>query len=151
LSFSKFYWEHPHTPIDMLKLANNDPKEKPYLSARNDLPLWGQMLELLYKQTDKKGVSAALVVQQFSKVFRGQPGKQASLHLAVGAYVKGGSAEKIAGRKHEIYSLPSGWENQAAEMKLLINYGLEAQKTLNTAVYNFGRHLKAEGSDKLLG
>ncbi len=149
LSFSKYYWEHPHTPIDQKKLANNDPKEKPYLSARNDLPLWGQMLELLYsKKTDEEGVSAALVVQQFSTVFRGQPAKPTLLHLAVGAYVKGGSAEKLAGRKHEIYSLPSGWENQAAEMKQLINHGLDAQRILNTAVYNFGRHLKAEGSDK---
>ena len=149
LSFSQHYWEHPHTPIDQAKLAKNDPKEKPYLSARNDLPLWGQMLELLYsKKTDEEGVSAALVVQQFSTVFRGQPGKQTPLHLAVGAYVKGGSAEKLAGRKHEIYSLPSGWENQGAAMKQLTNYGLDAQRILNTAVYNFGRHLKAEGSDK---
>ena len=149
LSFSQYYWEHPHTPIDQKKLANNEPKEKPYLSARNDLPLWGQMLELLYtKKTDQDGVSAALVVQQFSTIFRGQPGKPRSLHLAIGAYVKGGSAEKLAGRKHEIYSLPSGWENQITEMKQLINYGLEAQRILNTAVYNFGRHLKAEGSDK---
>jgi len=144
LSFSQYYWEHPHTPIDQKKLANNDPKEKPYLAARNDLPLWGQMLELLYsKKTDEEGVSAALVVRQFQKVFRSK-----TLHLAVGAYVKGGSAEKLAGRKHEIYSLPSGWDNQVAEMKQLINYGLDAQRILNTAVYNFGRHLKAEGSDK---
>jgi len=149
LSFSKYYWEHPHTPIDQKKLANNDPKEKPYLSARNDLPLWGQMLELLYsKKTDEEGVSAALVVQQFSKVFRGQPGKPTPLHLAVGAYVKGGSAEKLAGRKHEIYSLPSGWENQAKEMKQLINYGVDAQNILNTAVYNFGKNLKEESKDK---
>ncbi|MCF6205136.1 MAG: type I-E CRISPR-associated protein Cse1/CasA, partial [Methylococcaceae bacterium] len=57
LSYSQFYWEHPHTPIDLLKLVNNDPKEKPYLSARNDLPLWGQMLELLYsKKNDEEGV-----------------------------------------------------------------------------------------------
>lgn len=144
LSFSKYYWEHPHTPIDQEKLAKNDPKEKPYLSARNDLPLWGQMLELLYsKKPTEEGVSAALVVRQFRAVF-----KSRSIHLAVGAYVKGGSAEKLAGRKHEIYSLPSGWENQMAEIKQLVNYGLEAQRILNTAVYNFGRHLKAEGSDK---
>ena len=125
LSFSKYYREHPHTPIDQKKLANNDHKEKPYLSARNDLPLWGQMLELLYsKKTDEEGVSAALVVQQFSKVFRNQNGKLKPLHLAVGAYVKGGPAEKLAGRKHEIYSLPSGWEKQAKEMKQLIKWGI---------------------------
>lgn len=144
LSHSKYFWEHPHTPIDREKLANNDPKEKPYLSARNDLPLWGQMLELMYsKNKDEEGVSSALVVQQFKAVFKSKP-----LHLAVGAYVKGGSAEKLAGRKHEIYSLPSGWENQAAEIKQLVSYGLEAQKILNTAVYNFGKNLKEEGADK---
>lgn len=144
LSHSKYYWLHPHTPIDMVKLANNDPKEKPYLSARNDLPIWGQMLGLVYsKESTEEGVSSALVVQQFKEVF-----KSGSLHLAVGAYVKGGSAEKLAGRKHEIYSLPSGWEDKKKEIKQLVNYGLEAQKILNTAVYNFGRNLKEEGSDK---
>ncbi len=144
LSFSKYFWEHPHTPIDQKKLAHYDPKEKPYLSARNDLPLWGQMLEMLYsKKMDEEGVSPALVVQQFKTVFKAKP-----LHLAVGAYVKGGPAEKLAGRKHEIYSLPSGWEDKHNQIKQLVSYGLDAQKILNTAVYNFGRHLKAEGSDK---
>jgi CRISPR system Cascade subunit CasA len=144
LSYSKYFWQHPHTPLDYKKLAKNDPKEKPYLSARNDLPLWGQMLDLVYsKNQDEEGVSSALVVQQFQKVFKSKP-----LHLAVGAYVKGGSAEKLAGRKHEIYSLPAGWEHQAAEIKQLVHYGLDAQRILNTAVYNFGRHLKAEGSEK---
>jgi len=144
LSHSKYYWEHPHTPIDLEKLAKNDPKEKPYLSARNDLPLWGQMLGLVYsKKPGEEGVSSALVVKQFKTVFKSKP-----LNLAVGAYVKGGSAEKLAGRKHEIYSLPSGWEDQSAEMQQLVNYGLEAQKILDTAVYNFGQNLKEEGKDK---
>jgi len=133
-SYTKYYWEHPHTPINVLRLVQNDQEESPYLKARDDSPLWGQMLELLYsKKTDEEGVSAALVVQQFQTVFRSK-----TLHLAVGAYVRGGSIEKLAGRKHEIYSLPSGWEKQTAEMKQLINYGLDAQSILNTAVYNFG-------------
>lgn len=150
LSFSNYYWEHPHTPIDQEKLAHNDPKEKPYLSARNDLPLWGQMLELLYrKKVKEEGVSAALVVRQYPSVFKtDKNGKPRVLHLAVGAYVKGGSAEKLAGRKHEIYSLPSGWEEQAKAIKQLVDYGLEAQKILNTAVFNFGKNLKEESKDK---
>ena len=30
LSFSQYYWEHPHTPIDQEKLAKNDPKPSRY-------------------------------------------------------------------------------------------------------------------------
>lgn len=135
------FWQHPHTPIDMLRLHTGNAKEKPFLSARNDLPLWGQMLNFFYTQRQLKlvdaqheGTSCALVVQQYqdSSTWRGK-----NIKLAIGGYVKGGSAESLAGRRHETYSLATDWENKSAEMDHLINMGLEVYKKLNVAMDKF--------------
>jgi CRISPR system Cascade subunit CasA len=135
------FWQHPHTPIDMLRLHTGNAKEKPFLSARNDLPLWGQMLSFFYTQsqvklvdTQQEGTSCALVVQQYqdNSTWRGH-----DIKIAIGGYVKGGSAESLAGRKHETYSLSTNWENKSAEMLHLINIGLEVYKKLNAAMNKF--------------
>ncbi|EGW22014.1 type I-E CRISPR-associated protein Cse1/CasA [Methylobacter tundripaludum] len=135
------FWQHPHTPIDMLRLHTGNAKEKPFLSARNDLPLWGQMLSFFYTQsqvklvdTQQEGTSCALVVQQYqdNSTWRGR-----DIKLAIGGYVKGGSAESLAGRRHETYSLSTDWENKSAEMLHLINIGLEVYKKLNAAMNKF--------------
>jgi len=135
------FWQHPHTPINMLRLHTGNAKEKPFLSARNDLPLWGQMLDFFYThqqiklvEAQQEGTSCALVVQQYqgNSTWRGR-----DIKLAIGGYVKGGSAESLAGRKHEIYSLSNNWENKSSEMLLLIDIGLDVYKKLNTAIDEF--------------
>lgn len=132
------FWLHPHTPINMLRLKENNPKEKPYLSARGDQPLWGQMLSYFY--TDKQvtnlkeaGTSCALVVQQHNE----HAWLKGNIQLAVGGYIKGGSAESLAGRRHEIYSLESGWEDNSAELNGLIEFAVSCQQRLNLAVADF--------------
>jgi len=132
------FWLHPHTPTDIARLQANNPKEKPYLSASNNLPLWGQMLSFFYtdKQLEivdanRKGTSSALVVQQYQEIWK------KGVKLAVGGYVKGGSTESLAGRKHELYSLSTGWENKTAEINHLIKLGVVTQDRLNRAVEQF--------------
>ena len=134
----KTYWQHPHTPIDITRLDANNPKEKPYLSASNDLPLWGQMLSLFYTDAQikivdatKKGAGSALVVQQYQEVWK------RGIKLAVGGYVKGAASESLAGRKHELYSLSSGWETKTANINSLIKLGVDTQKRLNSAIEKF--------------
>ena len=53
---------------------------------------------------------------------RGKP-----INLVVGGYVKGESAESLEGRKHEIYSLSLGWENQERN-EIMISYGFKCIK-----------------------
>ncbi len=146
------FWQHPHTPIDMLRLHTGNAKEKPFLSARNDLPLWGQMLSFFYTQsqvrlveTQQEGTSCALVVQQYqdNNTWRGK-----NIKLAIGGYVKGGSAESLAGRKHETYSLSTDWENKSADMLHLINMGLEVYKKLDEAMNEFARIAIDKGKRK---
>jgi CRISPR-associated endonuclease/helicase Cas3 len=131
-------WQHPHTPFDLSKLNSTNAKDNPYLSARSDLPLWEQLLSFFYSQseiapTEQEGVSHALVVKQFRQVWFDAP-----LDLAVGGYVKGKSAESLAGRRHEIFSMSSGWDKQTAAIKKLISIGISAFKALNGAVNKFG-------------
>lgn len=138
------YWRHPHTPIDVKKLLHNNPKEKPIQSANRDLPLWEQMLSFFYVQSpEQDGMSRALVVSHYEQTI----GRGKSINLVVGGYVKK-SNESLAGRKHEFYSLSSGWENQIAEMRLLISYGINAQEALDTALFLFGLELKKKEGDK---
>jgi CRISPR system Cascade subunit CasA len=145
------FWQHPHTPIDMMRLHTGNAKEKPFLSARNDLPLWGQMLSFFYTnkqlklvEAQQEGSSCALVVQQYqdNRIWRGP------IKLAIGGYVKGGSAESLAGRKHETYSLSTDWENKSTEMVYLINIGLDVYKKLNDVMNEFARIAIDKGKPK---
>ncbi|ATG89555.1 type I-E CRISPR-associated protein Cse1/CasA [Methylomonas koyamae] len=135
----KGYWQHPHTPIDILRLQANDPKEKPYLSGQGNQPLWGQMLSYFYSAENIKtldinrgGYSRALVVQQYQALWRG-----GGIKLAVGGYIKGGSTESLAGRKHELYSFSSGWDAKISEIDCLVKIGLNTQQKLDTAIRKF--------------
>ena len=140
----KDFWKHPHTPIDVNRFIKKNQKEKPFLSAKRDLPLWEQMLSFFYaKNSTQDGVSRALVVSHYEQIVgRGKP-----INLAVGGYVKGESAESLAGRKHELYSMSSGWENRVKDIELLILYGVNAQKALDTALYIFWNELKKKDGD----
>lgn len=131
------YWLHPHTPTDLIRLKAGNPKEKPYLSAQRDLPLWGQMLSYFYNpdqanQLQGMAASPALVAQQFNRVWLTE-----KITLAVGGYVKGNSAESLAGRRHEIYSLAQGWQDKSGELHHLIDFALKCQQRLNLAVGEF--------------
>lgn len=132
------FWLHPHTPIDLMRLHGNDPKEKPYLSARSDQPLWGQLLSFFYTDAQIKAVavqqqaaSCALVVQQFREVWR------TGIKLAVGGYIKGASAESLAGRKHELYSLSTDWQDKSVDLNYLIRLGVGAHRRLAIALEEF--------------
>lgn len=135
----KGFWQHPHTPMDIDRFKANDPKEKPYLSARGDQPLWANMLSYFYtsnqiKAVDakKEGSSCALVVQQYEQLW-----KSDGIHLAVGGYIKGGSTESLAGRRHEVYSLAEGWQDNSAELNALTDFAIFCQQRLNLAVADF--------------
>ncbi len=126
------FWFHPHTPLDIVRLKNNNPKEKPYQSLQRHKAIWGQMLCFFYNPNDTKqeeGISSALVVQQFKRYFKGN-----ELNLGIGGYIKGGSAESLAWRKHETYSLSIGWEGRAGVMKGLIDIGNQFEQSLYFAV-----------------
>ena len=139
------YWYHPHTPVDNVRLSNNNPNEKPFFSLRGSEPLWSQMLGFFYSQTDYGqgiGTSCALNVQQYKNYRLGK-----RMKLAMGGYIKGGSTESLAYRKHEIFDLSEGWEERYSEMKLLIDIGREYQKILNSAIFICCKNTFGTGSN----
>lgn len=138
LTNTKGFWQHPHTPFNLSLQNSNDPKNNPFLSARRDMPLWEQMMSFFYLHKDfspvgDEGCSCALVVQQYKEIWR------EGINLSVGGYVKGESAESLAGRKHEFFSLSSGWKEQVSEIHQMVSLGLKAQNILNHAVNEFGQ------------
>ncbi len=142
LSCTKNYWLHPHTPIDMKKIQDNDEKKKPYMSlssSSKDMALWTKMLSFLYtNSSEEEGHTRALVVDAYlDGIGRGKP-----LNLAVGGYIKGKSTESLFARKHEMYSLKPEFNDRYAEMKELVDCALKAQSTLNTSIYFLGQNLK---------
>jgi CRISPR system Cascade subunit CasA len=148
----KGFWRHPHTPIDIARMQADNPKEKPYLSAQGNQPLWGQMLSYFFSDKDiktvdanREGASRAMVVQQYQEVWR------TGIKLAVGGYIKGGSTESLAGRRHEMYSLSTGWEAKSPEMDRLIKMGLEAQRKLDIAVGQFADLAETKFKDRREG
>jgi CRISPR system Cascade subunit CasA len=135
------YWYHPHTPLDMIAFAQHDKKKKPFLSAKSEEPLWHDLLSFFYSRSQfnpdqREGAGRALVVQQYQEVFARKTQK---INLAVGGYVKGGSAESLAARKHELFGLDSNWDEKYVAMKFIVDLGVNIQQILNKALTHFGR------------
>ncbi|MDE0518736.1 MAG: type I-E CRISPR-associated protein Cse1/CasA [Bdellovibrionales bacterium] len=139
LSYIEGFWRHPHTPIGWKKNEN-----KHYYISVNEKYLWKQMLSLLYTVSDQEGYSRALVVDHYVNGI----GRGKSINLSVGGYIKGKSTESLAGRKHEIYSLKSGWSEKQGEIIELVKCALKAGKLLNDSIYSIGKNLKSEYSNQ---
>ena len=146
LSYTKNFWGHPHTPMDIKKFKENDKDKKPYMALSfKDGSLWTQMLGFLYaKQPDQERHSRALAVDSYMDGI----GHRKHIYLAVGGYIKGKSTESVFGRKHEMYTLKSGWNDRYADIKELVNSALEAKKCLKDSIYVLGQNLKSENSSQ---
>ena len=139
MSYFNGFWKHPHTPIDEIVFKERTGKEKPFLSLKRSDPVWTEMLSCFYTKTSReKGTSRALVVSHFEHVI----GRGRSINLVIGGYVKGKAQESVDDRKHEFYGISSGWETRFAEINLLVSYGIDAQKAIDSAIYSFGKELK---------
>jgi CRISPR system Cascade subunit CasA len=128
-------WPHPYSPrqLNILKEEKKG-KEKPdetIVSFRSSEPAWTQFSELLYQRdrTDKKeGYIPAAVVTQYNTLSNCEP-----LHLIIGGYRNKQAA--ILQRRHELYSLPAGWnEDFRDRIDEIIGIGLEAEDILSKKV-----------------
>ena len=111
--------------------------------SSTDKPLWTQMLGFLYAQElDQEGHSRAVAVDSYIK----EIGRGKYIRLVVGGYIKGKSMESVLGRKHELYSLQSGFNDKFPEMKELIECALKIQELLDKSIYVLGKNLREEKS-----
>jgi CRISPR system Cascade subunit CasA len=92
-------WPHPYSP----RQFENDGTVK-YLAFKGNNPSWTQMSEFLYCTGGDgiAGYSPAFVVRQHT---------DSIVNLLVGGY-KVEKGASIVYRRHELYSLPSGWNDE---------------------------------------
>lgn len=126
-------WLHPHSPRTWRMKQGS--KEEKYASFTTTAPAWTQLNTLLVeKEQDKEGHTPALVVSHYREVFPGQP-----LHMAVGGYRNNQAA--ILERRHEMFSLPEGWEQNLTHVEQTVDLALEIKKLLRDKLYGFGKQI----------
>ena len=148
-SHTKGFWRHPHTPIAWhknKKETQSNSSSFHHISIKKEHPLWGHLLEFLYTDPKSKeeGHSRALVVDHYVDGL----GRGKSLNLSVGGYIKGDSIESLIGRKHEIYSFKSGWQDKQKDFSDLIHFGLQMEKVLSNSIGTLGKNIKWEQDKK---
>ena len=142
------FWQHPHgvatfeTKKD--KKTKQLKREEKYLSFTTTAPAWTQMSEFVVprgnrdNKEDKEGSQPAWPVSQFGKVWRGQ------LNLLVGGYrVENGAA--LRERRHEVFSLASGWDGSSGNLKHIIGLALRVRDVLSDKVFEVSKGNKKKG------
>jgi len=134
-------WPHPHGAIKFE--TKKGKREEKFLSFTTTAPAWTQMTEFVMpsgdKNKDKEGCQPAWPVSQFGKVWRRQP-----LHLWVGGYrVENGAA--LRERRHELFSLASGWEQAGGNLKHLVDLALRSRDALRKKLFYAGKGNKNKG------
>ncbi len=130
-------WMHPHSPR-FWNLKKGEKEEK-YLSFTTTAPAWTQLSRFVVEaESEKEGQQPAAVVTQFRGMSRG-----AAIHLLVGGYRN--KQASILQRRHELLSLPSGWEGHLSELKQVIDQAIEIKKALRNKLYGFAKASGAGG------
>jgi len=130
----KGVWPHPYSP----RQYDNDGTVK-YMAFKGGVPSWTQMSEFLFSSgtVGQAGYTPAAVVAQHSDT---------AINLLVGGYkvVKGAS---IFYRRHDLYSLPAGWNDDfRGRINEIIEIGLKAREILiNKVLYPVGKGNKGKG------
>lgn len=131
------FWRHPHTPVVMKK------GEIFHLKLDFGKPLWQQMMGFLWDiAAEEEGYGRANIVDNFSKVFH------RDIHLSIGGYVS--AKEKIIGRRHEVVSLPSNWEENMEGISKAIKYASLVVDELEKAISIFTGIARKKGLGKQL-
>ncbi|MBN1757921.1 MAG: type I-E CRISPR-associated protein Cse1/CasA [Chitinispirillaceae bacterium] len=115
-------WTHPYSPREYDK----DGKFK-YLAFRGAAPAWTQMNEYLYNSNivDKGGYVPAAILENHL---------DSTVNLLVGGY-KVERGAKIVYRRHDMFSLPSGWSEQFRDrITKIVHIGLETENLLTSKV-----------------
>jgi CRISPR system Cascade subunit CasA len=118
------FWRHPHSPVDVV--------QKSYFKFWSQVPTWANLSQFFWeKKSSDEGHSPALVITQHNEIWPGNP-----ISISIGGYVS--SKEKVEARRHEIYSLPAGWENNMANIENLILTAIKTKDILWATLFDLG-------------
>jgi len=118
------FWRHPHSPVDVV--------QKSYFKFWSQVPTWANLSQFFWeKKSSDEGQAPALVITQYNKVWHDKP-----ITISIGGYISSReNTEKIEARRHEMYSLPAGWENKLDNAERLIKLAIEVKALLRGIIY----------------
>jgi CRISPR system Cascade subunit CasA len=133
-------WPHPHGAIQIT--TKKGKREEKFLSFTTTAPAWTQMSEFVVPRggkSDPEGSRPAPAITQFGKTWRKKP-----LSLLVGGYrVENGAA--LRERRHELFSLASGWDDASDNLKHLVDLALKSRDVLRKKLSDARKGNKGKG------
>jgi len=135
-------WPHPHSPKVTIK-KRDEMKEMFASFGTSTAPSWTQLARLVVKQQidndNTEGHQPAAVIQQVHKLYGQQAQK---LHLIVGGYLNRAGQASITGRRHEVFTLNHGWDQNTHAVKELVSLGIGYRGAITSALFFFCKGLK---------
>lgn len=130
-------WMHPHSPA---RWGLEDGKKAyRFLSFNRTAPLWTQLNDImLAKEETSEGNSPASLISQYKDIFLGRDAT-----LLIGGYLNKQSS--ISGRRHEMFSISSGWDENRDTLRDYIQIALKVNKVLRGKIYGFGKAIGVTG------
>lgn len=129
-------WPHPLAPR-IYKVAKGEREEK-FSSFTTNAPSWTLLNQFLIKEDlDKEGRTPAPVVTQARNLAL----NNGMFHLMVGGYRN--NQASILERRHELFSIAKGWENNDALIARVVDTGMTYKTELRKKLYGF---FKATGA-----
>jgi CRISPR system Cascade subunit CasA len=123
-------WHHPHGA--MTAAVKKGAVEWKHASFTTTAPAWTHLSELVVPRSldgdAKEGATPALPVVQAPDVFYGE-----SVHLLVGGYRA--NQASIIERRHELFTLGQGWEDDRGRLERLVKIGTDAKSALRGKLY----------------
>lgn len=118
------FWRHPHSPVDIV--------QKSYFKFWSQVPTWANLSQFFWeRKSSDEGHAPALVITQYDKVWHDKP-----ITISIGGYVS--SKEKVEARRHEMYSLPVGWENNMESLERLISIAIQIKDIVWATLFDLG-------------
>ena len=131
-------WPHPHSPRKWE--TKKKEKQARFLSFTTTAPSWTQLGGMIIKKgADEEGCAQATVISQYASVFHRE-----KLDMTIGGYRN--NQASILERRHEIISLPSGWEDRMEEIEKLLNLAIAVKDALRKKLYGFSKRVTSGGA-----
>lgn len=132
-------WPHPHGPRQWEKVKGGKRVER-FVSFRRSAPAWTQLSGFLmeHSRAENEGWNPAPVISQYRDAFRGR-----RLDMIVGGYKN--KQAKILERRHELFSLARGWDENQEHVRDFIERALEIKDLLRKKSYGFGKKAGLDG------
>jgi CRISPR system Cascade subunit CasA len=131
-------WPHPHGALQVA--TKKGKREEKFLSFTTTAPAWTLLSEFVVPRggkQDPEGSRPAPTITQFGKAWR-KP-----LPLLVGGYRS--NQASVIERRHELFSLASGWDQAGDNLKHLIDLGLKSRDALRKKLFYVGKGNKDKG------